>query len=71
MRRQAGGKVQVGLDGRDDDSRFDRDQIDTDDCQAHQRINDDPFVQHAVENVDHVRLAGYMLKGHSKFTYDA
>src|SRR6185503_7707487 len=46
---------QVGVDGGDDDARFDRDQVDANERHAHPRVDDDSFVQDAVEYIDEAR----------------
>jgi hypothetical protein len=46
------GVLQGRLNGRNDHSRFYFNQSDTNDGDAHPRVNDNPFVEHAVQNVD-------------------
>ena len=44
--------LQVGVDRRDDDSRLDRDQIDTNQRDANPGIDHNSLVQHSIEDVD-------------------
>src|ERR1043166_2140969 len=65
-RRQADGLgvLQVGVNRGDDDARLDRDQVNADERDANPRVNDDAFVQHAVEHVYQTGSAGRSLNSH-------
>src|SRR5690349_10755907 len=51
-RRQRLGVPEIGRDRRDHDPSFNGQKIDADERYAHPRIDDDPFVEHAIEHVD-------------------
>src|SRR3954463_150078 len=46
------GVLQVGVDRRDDNTRFDSDQVDPQQRHADPRVDDDALVEHAIEDVD-------------------
>ena len=51
------GVLEVGVDRRDDDASFDRDEVDADQRNADPRVDDDPLVEDAIEHVDETRSA--------------
>jgi len=53
---------QVRFDGGDDDSCVDRDEINAGQRHAQPGVDDDPFVEHAVEEFDHAALGGETLR---------
>jgi hypothetical protein len=48
------GVSQICLERRDDDARLDRDEVNPDECHANPRVDDNPFVEDAVEDVDQI-----------------
>jgi len=46
------GVSQICLERRDDNARLDRDEVNPDECHADPRVDDNPFVEDAVEDVD-------------------
>jgi hypothetical protein len=46
------GIFQIGVNGGDDYARFDGNQINSDQGDTNPGINDDSFVQYAIENID-------------------
>ena len=57
------GVLQISVDGSDDDAGLDRDQVNAHERDPHPGVNDDPFVQDAIENIDKAGSAGYTLNG--------
>jgi hypothetical protein len=43
---------QVGINRRDDEVRFDRNEIDAAKGDAHPRVNNDPSIKHSIDHVD-------------------
>src|SRR5581483_5696750 len=62
------GVFQISVNGGDDDARFHRDQVNADQRNSDPGINDDAFVQHAVENVNETSSARYSLYRHFGFS---
>src|SRR5581483_4366099 len=58
------GVPQVGVDRGDDDAGFDGDQVDADERDAYPGVDDDAFVEDAVEDVDEARAAGCSFNWH-------
>ena len=56
--------LQVGVDGRHHDARFDGDQIDADERDTDPGVDDDTLVQHSIEHVDEACAAGGPFNGH-------
>src|SRR5947209_3157294 len=57
-------ETKSGVNGGDDDARLDRDQVNADQRDANPRVNDDAFIQHAVEHVYQTGSAGCSLNSH-------
>jgi len=58
------GVLQVRVDRGHYHARFDRDQIDADQRDAHPRIDHDAFVEYAIEYVNKTGTAGYAFNSH-------
>jgi hypothetical protein len=59
------GVAQIGVDRRDNDTRFNRDQVNANQGDAHPCVDDDPLVENAIEHVDETGSARSSLNGHS------
>jgi hypothetical protein len=55
---------QIGFNGRDDDSRFNGEQVNTNERNTDPRINDDALIQYVVKNVNDTRVAWRMFESH-------
>ena len=58
------GVLEVRVDRGDDDARLDGDEVDADEGHAHPRVDDDPLVENAIENVDEARSTRCAFNGH-------
>src|SRR5581483_7172635 len=63
--------LQVCVDGRHDDPRLNRNQIDADEGNTHPRVDDDALVENAIKDVDETRSAGGSFNGHRGFSCTA
>ena len=54
---QGAGVRQVAFDRRDNDPRFNRDEVDADERHAHPGIDHDAFIQYTVEHIDETRAS--------------
>ena len=53
----------------DDDAGLDRNQVDANEGQAYPRVDDDPLVEDAIENIDLASGAGGALDGHRQIPF--
>ena len=58
------GVLQVRIDRRHHDARFNGDEVDADQRDAHPRVDDDSLVQHAIEDVNETCAACGSFNGH-------
>src|SRR5437667_33877 len=56
--------LQVRVDRRHHDARLDGDEVDTNQRDADPRVDDDPLVEHTIEDVDETRTAGGAFNRH-------
>ena len=63
--REDVGMFEICLDRRDDDARLDGHQVDAHQRDAHPCVDDDAFVEHAVEDIDEVPAAGRRVNQHN------
>ena len=58
------GIAEIGVDRRDNDTRFNGKQVNANERDAHPGVDDDAFVEDAVEHIDQTGAAGCTLHRH-------
>ena len=59
------GVLQVGIDGRDHDARFDRDQVDADQGNSNPGVDHDAFIQDSIQYINQTGTAGNTFNCHA------